>query len=134
MNTTIKLPETVRASEDAASLETRLRAKFNPPAGFRMSYSTADFHEVGIHDADEHGGFWDGPVVQGEQWKVTSHWSAEQGITFYVDGDGDNAIPASEALKIAGALQEVAIMASPTVRDLGDLAAAYGVKASDMLG
>ncbi len=48
---------------------------------------------------DEDMGFidWIGPVFTGKGWKVTTNWTEETGVTFYVDGDGDNAIPGAEA-------------------------------------
>jgi hypothetical protein len=55
---------------------------------------------------------WSGPKVEGKGWKVTSHWTVEEGVTFYVDGDGDNAIKGTEAGKIAAALAEVARLAA----------------------
>jgi hypothetical protein len=94
-----------------AELENRLRARFNPPAGFRMPDTAAELEEAGEVGPD-FGGFWDGPTFEGEKWKVTSHWSVEQGVTFYVDGDRNEAIRAVEAGKITAALAEVAAMVS----------------------
>ena len=71
------------------------------PAGFTMD-------EPGFMSGDDRT--WSGPVFEGPKWKVTSHWTIEEGVTFYVDGDGDNAIRGVEAGKIAAALAEVARM------------------------
>ncbi|WP_432244796.1 hypothetical protein ACRB8A_12390 [Arthrobacter sp. G.S.26] len=95
-------PETL-TDDQVAALESRLRSQFKPPAGFRLSYSPLDIN-------DQIGGMWDGPVFTGNQWKVTSHWGVDEGITFYVDGDRDNAIPATEAGKIAEALAQIFAM------------------------
>jgi hypothetical protein len=112
-------PKTVRELGDMAEsrgmtatelLENLLRARFNPPAGFRMPHTAAELEEV--RGGPDFGGFWNGPVFEGENWKVTSHCSVDQGVTFYIDSDSDEAIPASEALKIATALQAVADMAA----------------------
>jgi hypothetical protein len=60
----------------------------------------------------EHGGFWEGSVFEAEQWKISTHWTAEQGLTFSVEGDVDNAIAAGEAPKVAAALADLAAMAA----------------------
>lgn len=71
-----------------------------PPAGFaKDSSSTEDWLT------------FSGPTFEGNGWNVTSHWTLEEGVTFYVDGDGDNAIKGAEAGKIAAALAEVAALA-----------------------
>lgn len=77
-----------------------------------MPYGTAELNEVGVDDIYGHGGFWEGPVFEGGQWKVSTHWTAEQGLTFSVEGDVDNAIAAGEAPKVAAALANVAAMAA----------------------
>jgi hypothetical protein len=51
-------------------------------------------------------------TFEGKGWKVTSHWTTEEGMTFYVDGSRDNAIQGAEVGKIAAALAEVSAQAS----------------------
>lgn len=91
---------TVRELGDIAAERGVKLSELLPPAGFTLdTSSTADYLT------------WSGPAFEGNGWKVTSHWTADEGVTFYVDGDGDNAIPAVEAGKIAAALAEVAALA-----------------------
>ncbi|MEV4987674.1 hypothetical protein [Pseudarthrobacter sp. LMD1-1-1.1] len=70
-----------------------------PPAGFTLDPSS---------DGDY--ALWSGPTFEGKGWKVTTDWTVSEGVTFYVDGDGDNAIQGAEAAKIAAALAEVAAL------------------------
>lgn len=71
-----------------------------PPAGCTLNPACDPSDYIG----------WDGPKFEGNGWKITSHWSIEEGVMFYVDGDGDNAIRGAEAGKIAAALAEVAAL------------------------
>lgn len=106
MNATTTLyPATVQdlfraASAQGVAASDLLASLPMPPAGFRLCPGDGT-----------PGGDWDGPTFEGKGWKVTSHWNAEEGVTFYVDGDGNNAIRGAEAGKIAAALAEVAALA-----------------------
>ncbi|WAH99288.1 hypothetical protein [Arthrobacter sp. MMS18-M83] len=107
MNTsTTTTPMTVRGLADMAEARGVKPSELLPPAGFSVDASSME---------DWADGHWSGPEFEGNGWKVTSHWSAEEGVTFYVDGDGDNAISGAEASKIAAALAEVSaiVTASP---------------------
>lgn len=96
-------PELIRIAAVQGVAPSELLAGLpTPPDGFRLCASSEELP----------GGDWDGPKFEGAGWKVTSHWTAREGVTFYVDGDRDNAIPAVEAGKIAAALAEVAALAS----------------------
>lgn len=72
------------------------------PAGFTLDESSlSQGYESGL---------WDGPTFEGNGWKITSQWTADEGMTFWVDGSGDNAIQGAEAGKIAAALAELSAM------------------------
>ncbi len=70
-----------------------------PPAGFSLDESSTE--ELPIYS---------GPTFEGNGWKITTDWTINDGVTFYVDGDGDNAIQGAEAGKIAAAMVEVATL------------------------
>jgi hypothetical protein len=94
--------EFVQVAEAQGVTPSALLAKVTtPPAGFTKDPSSTDDWLT-----------FSGPKFEGNGWKVTSHWTLEDGVTFYVDGDGDNAIKGEEAGKIAAALAEVAHLAA----------------------
>lgn len=102
----ITTPATVRELAEQATAQGKTPSEFlsmliTPPAGFTQDPSSADDWAT-----------FSGPKFEGNGWKVTSHWTLEEGVTFYVDGDGDNAIRGEEAGKIAAALADVAALAS----------------------
>ncbi|WPU08077.1 hypothetical protein [Pseudarthrobacter oxydans] len=99
--TTTTMPATVRDLAEYAAARGVKPSELMPPAGFTVDESSF---------GDFIAGYWTGPAFQGNQWKVTSFWTAEDGVTFYVDGDGDNAIPGAEAGKIAAALAAVSAL------------------------
>jgi len=70
-----------------------------PPAHFNLDESSTEELPV-----------WSGPTFEGKGWKVTTDWTINEGVTFYVDGDSDNAIQCAEAGKIAAALVVVAAL------------------------
>ncbi|MET4588847.1 hypothetical protein [Arthrobacter sp. 754] len=100
----ITTPATVRelgnqAEAQGKTATERLIEFTTPPAGFtKDSSSTEDWAT------------FSGPTFEGDGWKVTSHWTLEDGVTFYVDGDGDNALKGAEAGKIAEALAQIAAL------------------------
>ncbi|MDQ0824303.1 hypothetical protein QFZ60_000476 [Arthrobacter sp. B2I5] len=98
---TITLPATIQDLGDYAEAQGKTIVDLMPPNGFTLDKSTF---------GDYIAGYWDGPSFQGDGWKVTSQWTAEHGVTFYVDGNRDNAIQGAEAGKIAAALAEVSAL------------------------
>lgn len=108
MTATITMPNTVRELFEQAAVRGMQPSDYlaelgpvpMPPAGFSLDESSTE--ELPI---------WSGPTFEGNGWKVTTDWTVNEGVTFYVDGNGDNAIPAVEAGKIAAALAEVAALA-----------------------
>ena len=77
-----------------------------------MPYDIAELVDVGIDDVAEHGGFWEGPVYEGGQWTLSTHWTAHKGLTFRIDSESDDGIPVGEAPKVAAVLAEVAATAA----------------------
>lgn len=72
------------------------------PAGFTLDESSlSEGYESGL---------WDGPTFEGNGWRIMSQWTADEGVTFWVDGSGDNAIQGVEAGKIAAALAEISAL------------------------
>lgn len=72
------------------------------PAGFTLDESSlSEGYESGL---------WDGPTFEGNGWRIMSQWTADDGVTFWVDGSGDNAIKGVEAGKIAAALAELSAL------------------------
>lgn len=104
MNTATTMPKTVRELGNLADELGVKPSELLPPAGFTLDASSGEAWEGDYQT-------WSGPTFEGNGWKVTSDWSIEDGVTFYVDGDGDNAIRGSDAGKIAAALAEVAALA-----------------------
>lgn len=88
---------------EAAEATNPMPSELLPPEGFRLD--PMSFEECQEFMAK-------GPTFEGDGWEVTSYWTSEEGVTFYVDGDGDNAIPGAEAGKIAAALAEVSRLVS----------------------
>lgn len=107
MTATITMPNTVRELFEQAAARGIQPSEYlaelgpipMPPAGFSLKESST-----------EEWPMWSGPTFEGKGWKVTTDWTVSEGVTFYVDGDSDNAIQGAEAAKIAAALAEVAAL------------------------
>lgn len=99
--------ETLKA-EIEARLRERMRRNDIPtaPEGFKLSLTEWDIQ--GFQEDPDYCGDWQGPALEGGSWRVQTFWTPETGVTFYVDGDRDNAIPQSQAAGIAEALARVA--------------------------
>lgn len=100
----ITTPATVHELAEQATAQGKTPSEFlsiltTPPAGFTQDPSNNDDWAT-----------FSGPKFEGAGWKVTSHWTLEDGVTFYVDGDGDNALKGAEAGKIAEALAQIAAL------------------------
>lgn len=104
----ITTPTDSTSSEICAELESRYRAQFNPPAGFRLSLTPWDIRELELDPTN--CGDWQGPSFDGQGWKVTTQWTLESGVTFNVDGDGGDALSVGEAVRVAEALRSVAAL------------------------
>lgn len=69
-----------------------------PPAGFTATDTAGDpVLEV----------LWDGPAHVAETWKVTSQWSPVEGVTFFIDHNGDDPWTSAEVGALPAALAEV---------------------------
>lgn len=106
MNSTT-MPATVRdlaiVADERGVKPSELLAELLAPAGY-----TLDEDSVG----DDGLGVWIGPDIKGHGWTVMSQWTAENGLTFFVDGNGTDPIPASEAGSLSVALADVARLAA----------------------
>lgn len=102
MTTTTFSTMTVRDLGNLADERGVKPSELLPPAGYELDEDSVGRDGQGV---------WEGPDVKGEGWLIMSQWTLEHGLTFWVDGDGDNAIPASEAVKLSAALAEVARLA-----------------------
>jgi hypothetical protein len=98
---TITLPATIQDLGNFAEAQGKKITDLLPPEGFTLDKSTFGDYIVGC---------WAGPSFEGNGWKITTHWTAEEGVTFYLDGSGDNAISGAEAGKITAALAEVSAL------------------------
>lgn len=108
MTTTTVYPATVqdliRSAADQGVEPSELLATLpTPPAGF--------VQQADALQPDILSDFFDGPTFQGDGWRITTHWEAEAGVSFYVDEINGNAVPVAQAGKIAAVLAEVAAMA-----------------------
>ncbi|WP_207346420.1 hypothetical protein [Arthrobacter sp. E3] len=110
MNSTTTLT-TAPTAENTTELESRYRARFNPPAGYKLSMTDWDTRE--LHLDAEYSGEWQDPTQRGATWLITSHWTNQGGLKFYADHattegrPDDEPFTAEQALEMAAALTDL---------------------------
>lgn len=108
---TITLLRDVRDARERTIIEHQSQGRESvPPLEFNLELDESDIQEF-LTDLDFIGN-WVGPEVKGPGWRITSYWSPESGVAFYVDGDRGNGIPAFEASSIAATLPWFAELAT----------------------
>lgn len=90
-------------SEITVEIESQYRARFNPPAGFRLVGDSNDLREL-LEDPD-YSGVWDGPENSGNGWVVSVAWSNSEGLLFYGDHASKTGRPDDEPFTAAQALE-----------------------------
>ena len=101
----------VPLSDLTAEMETRVRTRFHVPEGFHLNLTVNDVQEL-LADPSWHGD-WDGPIVQLDGSRITTHWAPDTGVDFYIDHEGDNPWPISQATALGAAIQSLSAMLAP---------------------
>ncbi|AIX99798.1 hypothetical protein ART_0200 [Arthrobacter sp. PAMC 25486] len=92
-------------------LESRLRARHGAPSGFHLNLTAGDITDMlANHDWS---GEWDGPTIQLDGSKITTGWNPDAGTYFFIDHDGDDAWPISQAGALSAAIQSLATIFAP---------------------
>lgn len=112
-------PKTTSADGIDQFTEAQIRAELTrrgatvPPAGFASTGS----HFDPVLDVQ-----WDGPKHVTDTWSVASQWTADEGITYFIDHKNDEPWTPAEVDALPGALAEVkqAVSAATAVQYLCD--------------
>ncbi|ALE05527.1 hypothetical protein AL755_08600 [Arthrobacter sp. ERGS1:01] len=102
----------------AAEMENRVRAKFGVPGGFHLNLTVNDVQEM-LADPDWHGD-WTGPTIELNGGQITTHWAPDTGVDFYLDYEGDNPWPISQASALGAAIQSLATRFTPDYGTSGE--------------
>ncbi|POH58291.1 hypothetical protein [Arthrobacter glacialis] len=94
-----------------AELERRIRTRHGAPAAFHLELTAGDIHDM-LADPDWCGE-WNGPTIQLNDSRITTGWNPDTGIYFFIDHEGDNPWPLSQAGALGAAIQSLAAKLAP---------------------